>query len=374
MRICGTRAARLGVAVLLGLLGSAPSALAVVSINVGSTTGVPGGTAQFQVTMSAGGAQVGAAQNNITFDPLTPIASCILNPLLVQSGWSPQPSGQAKAEAASAGSTTLTLTGPMSADFPASGRITVIGGTVLSSPITVTRSGNTLTLSSGLPVTVAADTDITVVCTPLVDCTGAKFILLMNQLGSTIPDGSVLYVCTVDVAPNAAPGTTYPLVCSNPSAAEPSGNTSLQAQCVNGQVHVVLPTPTSTATPTPTATATPTPITAAVGAAAKNSTTLTLKSPASVGFPKTGTIIEIDGTTSLSIGYTLGADNTTLALSSLLPVDVGESTQITVVPSAPARAGGGGGGGCQIALLHQRRAGWLLLLPAAVLLWSRRRR
>ena len=285
MRIGTARRAWLGVAVLLGLLGSAPRARAVVSVYVGSATGVPGGTATFQVVLTTTGEQVGGVQNTITFDSLTPIASCAINPLLFPT-WSLQPPG----------------------------------------------------------------------CTPLANCTHANFVLLMQQLGTTIPNGSTLYTCTVSVASDADV-ISYPLTCSNASAADVNHNT-LQVQCSDGQIQVV-------------------PI--LVSAAPKDSRTLTVTSPASTspafaGFPKTGTIVQIGITANLSIRYTLGSDNRTLTLSSPLPLDVADGTEIIVVASASAPKGGGGGGGCQITLLHQRRAGWLLLLPAAVLLWSRRRR
>jgi hypothetical protein len=75
----------------------------------------------------------------------------------------------------------------------------------------------------------------------------------------------------------------------------------------------------------------------------------------------------------LSIGYTLGSDNTTLTLSSPLPLDVADGTEITVVASGSAPGGGGGGGGCQIAPVCQSYTGWLLMMPV-VWLWQRRRR
>lgn len=284
MRIGTARRAWLGVAVLLGLLGSAPRARAVVSVYVGSATGVPGGKATFDVVMTTTGEQVAAVGNTITFDSLTPIASCAISPLLFPT-WALQPPG----------------------------------------------------------------------CTALVNCTYANFIALGQQLGGAIPNGTTLYHCTVDIASDADT-VDYPLTCSNASAGDLAHGT-LQVQCSDGQVQVV-------------------PV--LVAHALQGATTLTLTSPAPTslafaGFPTPGKIIQIGITANLSIGYTLASD-TTLALSSPLPLNVADGTEIIVVASASAPGGGGGGGGCQITLLHQRRAGWLLLLPAAVLLWSRRRR
>jgi hypothetical protein len=96
MRVCRTRRGQLGLALLLALGASARSAHAVVSINITSATSAPGSTVTFQVRLSGGGAQVGGVENTITFDPLTPIASCVVQPFLFPQ-WNPtnnfQPQG-----------------------------------------------------------------------------------------------------------------------------------------------------------------------------------------------------------------------------------------------------------------------------------------
>jgi hypothetical protein len=305
MRICRTSRARVGLMVLLGVLGFAQSASAVVSIDVGSGNGVPGGTATFQALMTTTGEQVGGVQNTITFDSVTPIASCVINPLLFPT-WLLQPPG----------------------------------------------------------------------CIPLVNCTHANFVLLMRQLGASIPNNSVLYVCTVSIASDADV-TSYPLTCSNVSAADVDNNT-LQVECSDGEVQVV-------------------PV--LVAHAPQGATTLTLTSPvptspAFAGFPVAGTITEIDGASGLNIGYTLGSDNVTLTLLEPLPFDVSDDTQITVVPpptptptptatatttptptptATPAPGGGGGGDGCQMASVCQSYTGLLLMMPV-MWLWQCRRR
>lgn len=261
MRIGTAGTAWLSLGVLLGVLGSAPSARAVVSIDMESTTGAPGSTATFLVSLSGGGAQVAGVQNTISFDPLTPIASCTLTPYLLQAGFRLGPPLAATVAAAAAGSTTLVLTGVVPSDFPTSSTIIAIGGTSLASPIAFTRAGDTLTLASGLPMKVAADTIIAVSCVALVDCEEGDFILIMKELVNPIlpiPDG-VLYQCEVRIAPNAIEGI-YPLVCSGEIASDPNGDT-LDVQCADAQVQVVGPTlpPTATATVTPTPTATPAP-------------------------------------------------------------------------------------------------------------------
>jgi hypothetical protein len=296
MRIGTARRTWLSLAVLLGVLGSAAGAGAVVTLYVGSASGVPGGTGTFQVVMTTTGEQVAAVGNTITFDSLTPIASCAINPVLFPT-WSLEPSG----------------------------------------------------------------------CIPRVNCTHANFIALGQQLGGAIPNGTTLYVCTVDIASNADT-ISYALTCSNANGGDVARNT-LQMQCSDGQVQVV-------------------PI--LVASAAMESTTLTLTSPAPAspafaGFPKAGTITQIDGTSGLKIGYTLESDNVTLMLLSALPVDVQDGTEITVqplptptptatvTPTPAATPRPGGGGGCSIAPVCQSHTGLLLMMPVVWLWWRGRR-
>jgi len=240
MQICTAPRARLSVAVLLGLLGSAPSARAVVTIDVGSATGAPGSTVTFNVVLSTGGEQVGGTLNSVSFDPATPIVACTTNP------------------------------------------------------------GLTLSQCNALPQD----------CTPGVDCQEVRcFIAQLASPPPPIANGTLLYSCSVKVAPNATEGS-YPLLCSGQSASDPDGHT-LDVQCMDGQVQVVGPTlaPTATATRTQTPTITRTPTATATPG------------------PPTAT---------------------------------------------PAPGGSGGGGGCQIGSMRLRHTGWLLLLPTAALLWWRR--
>jgi hypothetical protein len=64
---------------VLGLL-SLPSVGSAVSIDVGSTTGGPGDTVTFDVTLSTMGADVAATDNQIAFDSDAPIVGCTFNP------------------------------------------------------------------------------------------------------------------------------------------------------------------------------------------------------------------------------------------------------------------------------------------------------
>ncbi|MEO8602917.1 MAG: hypothetical protein ABI629_10100 [bacterium] len=109
-------------------------------------------------------------------------------------------------------------------------------------------------------------------CTVGGTCTGVRAVVL----GSTtaIPDGSVLYTCAVSIGAAVEAGT-YPLTCSNPSAADPAGGLIL-ATCVDGEVIVgVVPTETSTATETPTVSPTPTPTVTPTGDATTATVTAT---------------------------------------------------------------------------------------------------
>jgi hypothetical protein len=57
-----------------------PRGADVVSIDVGSASGAPGASVTVQITLDTGGAEVAGTQNDIAFDPLTPISGCTVNP------------------------------------------------------------------------------------------------------------------------------------------------------------------------------------------------------------------------------------------------------------------------------------------------------
>jgi hypothetical protein len=73
-----------------------------------------------------------------------------------------------------------------------------------------------------------------------------------------IPDGSTLYTCTVNIAPDAAPGE-YALAVSRVQLTNPLGTPVAGAGGADGKVVVALPTETPTITQTATATASETP-------------------------------------------------------------------------------------------------------------------
>ncbi|MFI5367189.1 MAG: hypothetical protein ACHQ4J_16385 [Candidatus Binatia bacterium] len=150
-------------------------------------------------------------------------------------------------------------------------------------------------------------------CTAGVDCQQARFLNLRFS-SQSIPDGTVLYTCTIHIAANA-PAQAFPLVCSSPSGSTLDPPSPLTVDCPNAQVEVVLPTPT----PTPTSTATNTPT---------RTPTATRTSTVTPGGPT--------------------------------------ATPTSTGTPAP---GGGGGGGCQIASPGGRDARWPLWVAAVVPLW-----
>jgi len=108
-------------------------------------------------------------------------------------------------------------------------------------------------------------------CTVGTSCTAVRALVLALDNVNPIPNGAVLYTCTIAIAEDAADGS-YPLTCSNAGASDPDGG-ALATNCVDGAVDVgVQPTATNTATPsntpvsvTPTATpGTPPPPTSTV--------------------------------------------------------------------------------------------------------------
>jgi MYXO-CTERM domain-containing protein len=163
-------------------------------ISVGSAEGNAGQQVQFNVTLTTT-QQVAGTQNDIAFDPLTPIGAntsnrplCAVNPDISKGGTSFafQPSGCAAGE-----------------------------------------------------------------------CTGVRALVLALDNVDPIPTGSVMYSCQVVIDGEATEGN-YPLTCTNAGASDPAG-VALQAQCSNGQISVVGEEETPTETPTNTPVVTPPP-------------------------------------------------------------------------------------------------------------------
>ncbi len=155
--------------------GGAGAAMAVADI--GTATGVAGQTVSFDVTLHDGGNSIVAIQYDIGFDPLTPVAA--------------------------AGSD------PDCSVNPAINKNDTAFGF----------------LPPG--------------CTPGVDCTAIRAIVIGFSNLDPIPDGSVLTSCNVAISASAPLGT-YPLPGSNCDASDAIPN-DVPTSCDAGAVSVVLP-------------------------------------------------------------------------------------------------------------------------------------
>ena len=135
-----------------------------------------------------------------------------------------------------------------------------------------------------------------------------------------------MYTCNVTINSTAAPGTNYPLTCSDAGASDPSGG-SLTTTCTDGQIMVGgVIVPTATPSPTHGGGGTPTPT------------------------------------------HTGGGGGTPTATHSggATPTRTGHVPPTSSFPRQDDDA-------CAIASPSNSSSGWMLLLPAAALLWFRRR-
>jgi len=176
-----------------------------IRLEIAPVAALPGQLAPLSVTLRTGGNAVSATQNDVSFDPNTPIATqadgrpdCAVNPVINK------------------GATTFA--------FEPAG------------------------------------------CTPEFDCLSVRALVIAFDNVDTIPDGSVLYTCRLRIPADVPPGTvdiTSTLVSgSDPAANDLPGETT-GSQVVVGTPPGATPIPTHTApphspTPTPTASFTPT--------------------------------------------------------------------------------------------------------------------
>jgi len=179
---CGQSAPTSGVA--------AASGIGIPIVHLGSTSGLPGQTASFDVTLETSGEPIAGVQVDIAFDPNTPIAAkvngrpdCIPNAAINKGGTSFafQPPGC---------------------------------------------SGSS--------------------------CTAIRSLVLALDNVDPIPDGSVMFSCNVAIAPSA-PNGVYPLVGSNAGSSDPQGS-AISTDVTNGAVTVGnVPPTTASPTVTPSA-------------------------------------------------------------------------------------------------------------------------
>ncbi len=139
--------------------GLAPRAAGTVTLDVGTATGPAGAQVTFPVTLDTGGLQVSGTQNDIAFDALTPIASLSGDP-----------------------------------------------------DCSVNPGINKSIFTAFQPIA----------CTPGVDCTGMRAIVISLSNVDAIPDGG-LYTCNVDIDSLATPAV-YPLVGSGEASSSPSAD------------------------------------------------------------------------------------------------------------------------------------------------------
>jgi hypothetical protein len=72
-------------------------------------------------------------------------------------------------------------------------------------------------------------------CTPGATCQSVRTVVISLENVDPIPDGSVLYDCAVSISLDAALGHYYPLVCSTAGASDLEGN-PLATSCADGDV------------------------------------------------------------------------------------------------------------------------------------------
>lgn len=242
-------------------------------------------------------------------------------------------------------------------------------------------------------------------CTVGTDCTGVRAIVLSLTNVTPIPDGSVLYTCTVSISEDAA--GTYPLVCSGPSASDPQGG-QLTANCTNG--HIIVG---GGATLAQAITATDTSIPLSDASGFPNSGTIMIDNEQITytgkdGNTLTGATRGANGTTAAA--HAAGAAVTQVTIGPTSTATIGQGTPTSTVaatrtstsvvtPGTPTATRTGGAtntptvaktntvgptssvptprilddDGCAVTSSTNASSGWLLLLPAAMLLWVRRR-
>jgi hypothetical protein len=82
-------------------------------------------------------------------------------------------------------------------------------------------------------------------CSPDVDCTAVRALVLALDNVDPIPVGSTLYACTVTLAADARTGVS-PLTCAHSGASDPDGK-ALPTMCSDGEITIdffPIPTPT----------------------------------------------------------------------------------------------------------------------------------
>ncbi|MEO8602132.1 MAG: hypothetical protein ABI629_06115 [bacterium] len=179
-----TRIARLGLNGCAAPAAAAPRAGGTVTVQVGTANGIPGQSATFDVTLDTGGETVAGIQVDIAFDALARVA----------------PTGQGR---------------PTCSVNPA-----------------INKTGTAYAFQP--PGCSGAS------------CTAMRALVLSLSNIDPIPDGSVLFTCTVQIDAAATNGV-YPLIASNAGSSDPNGNAQ---SCIGTDGAVVVGPGGSTPTPT----------------------------------------------------------------------------------------------------------------------------
>jgi len=308
----------LGVLFTCGLLHAATAAGQVPSINVGTAAGIPGQTVTFSVTLSSGGAQVAATENDISFDASTPVG-------VVTTGQCGITIAQTCSVDTDCPALPPPFTGNEACSLPPPG-----GRPDCSVNPALGKGGFFNLLPDGCAPTSPGS------------CTGLRALIITIDYPSAIPDGSTLYSCNVSIASNASTGD-HPLTISNESAGTQvcSNNATktctADTDCTPGTCTQVLiagvtgtdgtitvgpegplsPTPTSTAVPSATATNTtaPSPSVTATSTATAAATLTATATPTPFGAAPTA----VGCSTCLDDGCQIGTRDAGYAWLLLIP-------------------------------------------------------
>jgi hypothetical protein len=181
-------------------------------IHVGSGSGSAGSSATFFVSLSAGGASVAGTQNDISFQPTTPVSTT------------------------SAGHCVITTTAACTTDADCP---------MLPSPFTGNEPCIISANAPGCSVNPAIGKGgffsfLPSGCTPLEDCTAIRALIVAVDNLNAIPDGSTLYSCNVAISPGATAGD-HGLTISNTIAGDTSQARVADVTGTDGKITVGLP-------------------------------------------------------------------------------------------------------------------------------------
>jgi len=185
MRKKNERTALLTSLAAAGALCFAGTGAYAASITVGTATGAAGGTAPFSVTLQTGGASVLGTQNDVDYDPSTPVAVSL----------------QGNCGVTTSKTCTTDADCPNITPPPLTGKEPCVNLHAPACTVNVTGKGGFFAFE---PSNCKLDGT-----SPA--CTGIRaLIFALNNVTTAIPDGTTLYTCNVNIKPGTANGD-YPL-------------------------------------------------------------------------------------------------------------------------------------------------------------------